>query len=103
VTLAEYLIGKGLSMLVYDPEVHLSRLLGANKRFIELHLPHIGSLIRGDIREVVDGSDLLIVSLADAAVFEQLRNAVRKDQVIIDLARIPDAGKWACAVEGLCW
>ena len=50
VTLAEQLIGKGLSLLVYDPEVHLSRLLGANRRFIEQHLPHIGNLIRANHR-----------------------------------------------------
>ena len=52
VTLAEHFIGKGLSLLVYDPEVHLSRLLGANRRFIEQHVPHIGSLMRGDIESV---------------------------------------------------
>ena len=39
VLIAEQLIGKGLGLLVYDPEVHLSRLLGANRRFIEQHLP----------------------------------------------------------------
>src|SRR5207237_10509690 len=53
VTLAEQLIGKGMSLLVYDPDVHLSRLLGANKRFIERHVPHIGNLIRANIAEVI--------------------------------------------------
>ncbi len=42
VLLAEHFIGKGLSLLVYDPEVHLSNLLGANRRFIEKHMPHLG-------------------------------------------------------------
>ncbi|MGH8851313.1 MAG: UDP binding domain-containing protein, partial [Casimicrobiaceae bacterium] len=46
VLLAEHFIGKGCSILVYDPEVHLSNLLGANRRYIEQHLPHIGSLVR---------------------------------------------------------
>src|SRR3954467_15444649 len=48
VLLAEQFMGKGLSVLVYDPEVHLSQLLGANRRFIEQHLPHIGSLLRSN-------------------------------------------------------
>ena len=54
VLMAEHFIGKGLSLLIYDPEVHLSRLLGANRRFIEQHLPHIGSMIRGEIEEVIE-------------------------------------------------
>ena len=103
VTLAEQLIGKGLSLLVYDPDVHMSRLLGANRRFIEERVPHIGNLIRPDLREVVAESDVLVVALADAAVFGELRQCVRPDQLVIDLARIPDAAQWPCTVDGLCW
>jgi GDP-mannose 6-dehydrogenase len=103
VTLAEQLIGKGVSLTVYDPEVHLSRLLGANKRFIEQHLPHIGNLIHADIGEVVARSDVLIVSLSDPNVFEQLRTTVRGDHIVIDLARIPEPAQWPCTIEGLCW
>ena len=103
VMLAEQLIGKGMSLLVYDPEVHLSRLLGANKRFIERHVPHIGGLIRADIGDVVAESDVLIVSLADAKVFDRLRASVRSDQIIIDLARIPEPTSWPCRIDGLCW
>src|SRR5207302_8905865 len=79
VQIAEQFIGKGLSLLVYDPEVHLSRLLGANKRFIEQHLPHIGNLICADVEKVVAQSDVLIVGLSDAALFERLRGEVRGD------------------------
>ncbi|MEO8976171.1 MAG: nucleotide sugar dehydrogenase [Casimicrobiaceae bacterium] len=103
VTLAEHLIGKGLSLLVFDPEVHLSRLLGANKRFIEQHLPHIGNLIRADMDEVVGESDVLVVGLSDRDVLDRLRGVVRDTQTIVDLANIPDAAAWPCAIEGLCW
>jgi len=103
VLLAEHFIGKGYDLLVYDPEVHLSQLLGANKRFIEQHLPHIGTLIRGDVADVVDGSDVLIVGLSDVALFERLKKTVRADQTVIDLANIPAPAEWPCAVEGLCW
>jgi GDP-mannose 6-dehydrogenase len=103
VALAEQLIGKGMSLLVYDPEVHLSRLLGANRRFIEQHVPHIGSLIRPTLHEVVTHSDVLVVGLADDAVLEQVRAAVRRDQLIIDLVNIPGAREWPCAIDGLCW
>ena len=103
VTLAEQLIGKGMELLVYDPEVHLSRLLGANKRFIEQHVPHIGKLIRGDLAEVVGQSEVLIVAIGDAALFASLKGMVRPEQVVIDLADIRGRADWPCTVEGLCW
>ena len=103
VTLAEHLIGKGLALLVYDPDVQLSRLLGANKRYIEQHLPHIGNLLRADLPAIVDASDVLVVGAADAATLERLRSLVRRDQTLLDLVRIPDAAAWPCVVEGLCW
>jgi len=103
VTLAEQLIGKGMALLVYDPEVHLSRLLGANKRFIEQHLPHIGNLIRPDMGDVVAQSDVLVVGLTDRRVLAELRAAVRDTHTIIDLANIPDPRSWPCVVDGLCW
>lgn len=103
VTLAEHLIGKGISLLIYDPEVHLSRLLGANKRFIEQHLPHLGSLIRSELPDVVGASDVLVVGLSDRLLLEQLRAAVRSDHQIVDLANIGATDDWPCAVTGLCW
>jgi GDP-mannose 6-dehydrogenase len=102
VALAEQLIGKGLTVTVYDPEVRLSQLLGANKRFIEQHVPHIGTLIAEDLDQVVSASDVLVVGMKDAGIFERLRRAVRRDHTIIDLANI-GARDWPCAVEGLCW
>ncbi len=103
VALAEQLIGKGMALRVFDPEVHLSRLLGANKRFIEHHLPHIGNLISDDLAEVVAESDVLVVGMSDAAILARLRGMVEARHTIVDLARLPDAGAWPCTVEGLCW
>src|SRR5512145_2558663 len=90
VALAEHLVGKGLSLLVYDPEVHLSRLLGANRRFIEQHVPHLGSLMREEIETVIAESDVLVVGLSDPRVFDAVRRHARPDQVVIDLVHMPD-------------
>jgi GDP-mannose 6-dehydrogenase len=103
VLLAEHFVGKGLQLLVYDPEVHLSNLLGANRRFIERHLPHIGSLIRRDLAEVVAASDVLVVGFNDAGTAKALRDAVRDDQVVIDLAGLPGGSEGFARYEGLCW
>jgi GDP-mannose 6-dehydrogenase len=103
VLMAEQFIGKGLSLLVYDPEVHLSQLLGANRRFIEQHLPHIGSLLRSDIETVIGESDVLVVGLNERRVFEALKRQVRKDQIVLDLVNVPERNALPAAVEGLCW
>jgi len=103
VLVAEQLIGKGLGLLVYDPEVHLSQLLGANRRFIEQHLPHIGQLLRGDIQAVIGESDVLIVGLNERRVFDALKRHVRKDQLVLDLVNLPDRADLPASVEGLCW
>ncbi len=103
VLIAEQFIGKGLNLLVYDPEVHLSRLLGANRRFIEQHVPHIGSLMREDIESVIGESDVLVVGLSDTKIFDALARYVREDQIILDLVNIPQRQKLQGKVMGLCW
>lgn len=103
VALAEQLIGKGLSLLVYDPEVHLSRLIGANKRYIEQHVPHLGSLIRRDLAEVMESSDVLIVGLNDEATISSFVRLVRPEQVIIDLVGMPSEVHIQSQIHGLCW
>jgi GDP-mannose 6-dehydrogenase len=103
VLIAEQFIGKGLGVLVHDPEVHLSRLLGANRRFIEQHVPHIGSLMREHIEEVIAESDLLVVGLSDKRTFEALAKHVRADQLVLDLVNIPRTTPIRGQVAGLCW
>ena len=103
VLMAEHFIGKGLSLSVYDPEVHLSQLLGANRRFIEQHLPHIGSMIRGDIETVIAESGLLVVGIAPLGVRDALERLVRPDQVVVDLVNLPNAASIKGRYEGLCW
>ncbi len=103
VLLAEHFIGKGLSLLVYDPEVHLSNLLGANRRYIEQHVPHIAQVMRRDIEDVIAESDVLVVGLSDRLVFEALRRHVRPDHVLVDLVNIPDGMALRGQYVGLCW
>jgi GDP-mannose 6-dehydrogenase len=103
VLLAEHFIGKGLRVLVYDPDVHLSNLLGANRAFIERHLPHIGSLLRSDVSMVIAESELLVVGLSDAATAAALAEHVRPGQIMLDLGRLPDRERIRGDYRGLCW
>ena len=103
VLLAEHLLGKGLSLLVYDPEVQLSKLLGANRKFIETHVPHLGGLIRSDLAAVIDESDVLVVGSAEARAVEELRRLARPDQWVVDLARIGEPHRLRSRYVGVAW
>jgi len=103
VLMAEQLLGKGLALEIYDPDVHLSNLLGANRRFIESHLPHIGALIRRDLKEVVANSELLILGLNDRDTLKALAEYVREDHAILDLVNIGTEAPLKAKYMGLCW
>jgi GDP-mannose 6-dehydrogenase len=103
VMLAEHLIGKGLSVLVYDPDVLLSSLLGANRRYIEEHLPHIGGLVRAHLASVVAESDLLIVGTTDKRTIERLKELAGPDALVLDLANIGERHGLRAQYRGLSW
>jgi len=103
VTLAEQLVGKGVQLRVYDPEVHLSRLLGANRRFIEHHVPHLGELMRENLSEIVAECDVLVIGLATKEIFAALEEHVSDKHYVLDLVGLPDPKILRGHVEGLCW
>lgn len=103
VVLAEQLIGKGIQLAIYDPDVQLSRLLGANRRFIETQLPHIGDLLTPDLDAVIAGAEMLIVGVSNAAIFDALATHAKPEQRILDLVKLPEKLSLRAQVEGLCW
>ena len=94
---------KAWEILVYDSDVHLSQIFGANRRFMDQHLPHIGSLICSDLHAVIDKSQVLVVGLNDERVFEALALRTREEQYVLDLVNIGKAIRLRAHVEGLCW
>jgi GDP-mannose 6-dehydrogenase len=88
VVLTEALLGKGLDVRVFDNEVSIARLVGANKEYIEREIPHIASLLVSDLADVVAHGDVLIVGNA-APVFRTLPQHCRPGQIVLDLVRVP--------------
>jgi GDP-mannose 6-dehydrogenase len=102
VALIETLIGKGLDLTIYDRDVSLARLFGANKEYIEREIPHISRLMRGSIKEVLDSSDVLIIG-NKAGEFREIATQLRTDQTVIDLVRLFDEGTNSGTYQGICW
>ena len=103
VAMAEHFIGKGLDLCIYDPEVHLSRLIGANRRFIEGSIPHIASLMTDSCATLVQRSEIVVVGLNDQEVLETLYRDTRAEQLILDLVNIPEPDKLRGRYQGVCW
>jgi GDP-mannose 6-dehydrogenase len=103
VILAEALLGKGISLCIYDKNVSLARLVGANKEYIEKQIPHLSSLLCHTIDEVIDRSEVVVVG-NQAPEFVEAVKQCRASQIVIDLVRLPIAGS---AIEadyrGICW
>ena len=89
VELAERLIGKGYDLRIYDANVALSRLIGANRDYISSHLPHLSDLLTNSASDVLEHAEVCVVGHADPAVLTALDAA--GDRTIIDLVRLPDA------------
>jgi GDP-mannose 6-dehydrogenase len=103
VSMAETFIGKGLELCIYDPEVQLSRLVGANRRFIEESIPHIASLMSNDLPDLMHRSQVLIVGLKGPQVLTALEEHSRQDHLLLDLARLPDSTRRRGEYRGVCW
>jgi GDP-mannose 6-dehydrogenase len=88
VILTEALIGKGLDVRIFDSEVSIARLVGANKEYIEREIPHIASLLVPELGDVVSHADVLVIGNGSRA-FRTLPGLVRPGQIVIDLAGIP--------------
>ncbi len=103
VELIERLIGKGYQVLVYDRNVSMANLHGANRAYIEKEIPHIATLMCDTIEDVLANSQVIIVGNRSGEFHQPLYTA-NEDQIIIDLARLLDGQDGLVAqYEGICW
>jgi GDP-mannose 6-dehydrogenase len=89
VELAERLLGKGYELMIYDANVAVSRLMGANRAYIEARLPHLGALLRTSVDEVLDHAEVCVVGSREPAVVDAIDRA--DGRFVLDLVRLPDA------------
>jgi GDP-mannose 6-dehydrogenase len=102
VELIEQLIGKGYDVRVYDRNVSLANLKGANLAYIEQEIPHIASLMVESIDEVLAAGEVLVIGNDDPEFVRVLGDA-RPEQHIVDLVRIGDPATSDATYTGICW
>ena len=102
VALAERLLGKGYRLSIYDEDIHPERLLGANRAFIDRHLPHLGELLSESLDATLAASDLIVVTKLWPDV-EHLAARLREDQVLVDLVGLPGTKELRGRYAGIGW
>jgi len=102
VTLIERLIGKGLDIAIYDSAVSEARVIGANKDYVEKEIPHIWSLMRGSVADVLAASDVIVVGNG-AREFKSIESQLRPDQTVIDLVRSFGRRTSDNGYQGIAW
>ena len=102
VILIEMLIGKGYHVTIYDEEVSLAKLYGANKRYLDETIPHVTSLMESSVSKVLDKSDLIIVS-KKTEHFKKEIDGLKRDVFVVDLVRIFADYKGRPHYEGISW
>jgi GDP-mannose 6-dehydrogenase len=102
VELIERLIGKGFDLRLYDRNVNLAKLTGANRDYILNHIPHIANLMRESIAEVVEHAEVIVIGNS-ASEFTQLPGLLRPGQKVIDLVRIKANFGDSTQYSGICW
>ena len=103
VILGEALLGKGYELCIYDRNVSMARLMGANKEYIEQQIPHLSRHLCDSVDDVIARSDVIVIGNG-APEFSDAVARCRPDQTIIDLVRIPiDFAALQAHYDGICW
>src|SRR6185312_2921904 len=102
VELVERLIGKGYDLRIYDSNVRMAAIHGANREYILNHIPHISKLMVASIDEVMEHAGTIVIGNGSPE-FREIPRRLRDDQLIVDLVRIADTRSVEGVYDGICW
>jgi GDP-mannose 6-dehydrogenase len=102
VEVVETMLGKGYDVRIYDPNVSLARLFGANKEYIQKEIPHIERIMSSSLDEVLEHAEVLIVGNHNDE-FRRALESPRPGQRIYDLVRFSETPPDFTGYEGICW
>jgi GDP-mannose 6-dehydrogenase len=102
VEVIERLIGKGYELRLYDRNVNLAALIGANRDYILNRIPHISRLMTESMEEVLKFGETIVIGNG-APEFRAVPDRLRPGQVVVDLVRVVNHRSENGRYEGICW
>jgi GDP-mannose 6-dehydrogenase len=98
----ERLIGKGHDLRIYDKNVKLAKLVGANRDFILNRIPHISRLMVDDVDAVLKHAQTVVIGNNDPE-FREVPARLREDQYLVDFIRVVPGKSQNGKYDGICW
>lgn len=98
VSLVESLIGKGCDVRILDSNVRVSRLIGANRRFVEQEIPHIAMLMCDSVSTLMAHAEVVVLGNAGSEA-QEVMQALDGGKTVIDLTRGDVAVKVAASSQ----
>ncbi len=102
IELIERLLGKGYDLRLYDRNVTLASLVGANRDFILNRIPHISHLMVPDVNAVLEHAETIVIGNKDLD-FEDVSERLRDSQNVVDLVNIGEQRNGHGSYDGICW
>ncbi len=102
VEVIERLLGKGYNLKLYDRNVNIASLVGANRDYILNQIPHISKLMVDTIDEVLEHADTIVIGNGDKE-FSTVLERIKDKQIIVDFVRITPETSQAGRYDGICW
>jgi GDP-mannose 6-dehydrogenase len=102
VDVVERLLGKGFDITIYDGNVNLARLTGANREFILSQVPHIAQLMVSSMQDVLEVAEIIVVGNDDSE-FKSVVDRLRPGQHVIDLVGVFEMRTKEERVDGIGW
>ena len=100
--IVEPLLGHGHRLRIYDPRLDLSRIVGRNKRMIDTKMPHLASLLHGELSSAL-GQQGLVVAAQKCAPVTELAKWMTPRHHVLDVNGWPELRGLASTYEGFCW
>ena len=102
VEVIERLLGKGFDLKLYDRNVNIAKLTGANREYIMKSIPHIERLMVTSVDQVLEHADVIVIGNRGEE-FAGLADKLRPDQLVIDFVRIRQIEERHGNYAGICW
>lgn len=102
IEIIERLIGKGYDLRIYDKNVRVASLVGANRDFILNRIPHISKLMVENIHAVLHHAETVVIGNNDTD-FHSVLGQLRNEQCVVDFVRITDRRSEDGRYDGICW